>query len=617
MKLHDNNGYILKISSSIGEDNNIEKAYLLKGVFDNTTYDINITECLDLKEYTDINEEYKIEINKKFLYSSIKGFSEENYVYILVHTHPFQEKSTLGFSPVDNDFFESLCDTSLKMKYSLPLVFGVVCKDSVIFKIYNNKEIIIQDNFDTPMDEYDSASWDIKVLSDSSLDKAAIYHKKSNSMLCTNIDNANMINEWQMEFKSKKLSPLQEIAFKYFIFNHFSLNTEKNLLSNESFRENKSIFKLEFMIQLGCNLKCKYCYADEGTYGASENIVLKPDDARTILNNLINNGISEIKNITFFGGEPSEYPETILAICEHCETLYKNKKLVSVPEFYIVTNGTILKQILIDTIKKYNIKMTISLDGPEHINDEVRIDKNNNGTYKRVSNNLLKLRENNIEPVMIESTYTKIHEDNGISRESLINIMKKKFAIPTIYVADCSDSEYSPISEQLKDDFMIERINKTMSNFTTTYLDIETLSLINTTLQQLNSKSMSNNLHCGAGYNMMAIGGNGDYYPCHRFFEDEKYKLGNLLDNSKSLNSDSILTKDNINSCIECWAGQFCNGCTWDLITKQESTLSLCKEKCDMIKNILIRFINLDESEKYELKNKTKLAKARELESVN
>ncbi|WP_180964091.1 radical SAM/SPASM domain-containing protein [Haloimpatiens massiliensis] len=611
MKIFDTIEAFLKISISIDDLTNDGNFYLLKGDFNYEDEIINIIDFINLDEYMESCENDKLPISKKKLYASIKEFKKNKWVYILVHARASEEKSKSEFSYVDSDLCELLKNKANELGYSLPLVFTLVCKESLIFKIYYNDKIIIQDTLYTKFEEYDSSMWNLKVLSSDSYNKAAIYHKNTNSIILINASEANKISEWQIKFKENKLTSLQRMVFKKFVYSNFDIDNKNKMLSDENFKKTGIINHLQFMVQLSCNLKCKYCYADEGTYGFSNNIILDKNHAVVILNNLIKKGIHKIDKITFFGGEPSIYPEVIKAICEHCKYLNSKGDLVSIPKFYMVTNGTNLNELLIETIKEYEIKLTISLDGPLYINDQLRINKNGEGTYTCVYNNLIKMKKNSIKPAMVEATYTNIHEINNISRCDLRNILKKELSIPIVYLADCTSTKFKPKTVENVQEGILKRIDDAMINNNIAELDNEILNLIKRILNHLNNKSITNNLYCSSGYKMISILGNGAYYPCHRFVGNENYKIGNILDDKINLSFKDILKKNEIEYCKDCWASEFCNKCTWKLLNEKNTSfisdeINSCNKTRTIIKHVILTYINLNTGDKKRFINNIK-----------
>ena len=121
-------------------------------------------------------------------------------------------------------------------------------------------------------------------------------------------------------------------------------------MSRENYLQTREIDNLEFMIQLGCNLKCKYCYADSGTYCHEKNIIMTESVACKLIDKLLNSGIRTIKNIFFFGGEPALFPKVIKGICHYCEELNDKNMLTVMPSFTMITNATYMDEELLDTI---------------------------------------------------------------------------------------------------------------------------------------------------------------------------------------------------------------------------------------------------------------------------
>ena len=70
---------------------------------------------------------------------------------------------------------------------------------------------------------------------------------------------------------------------------------------------------------------------------------------------------------------------------------------------------------------------------------------------------------------------------------------------------------------------------------------------------------------CGAGCEYVAVTPEGDIYPCHQFVGNEKFKMGNILDENLTLPEDMreeflhchVFTKED---CKNCWCKFYCSG---------------------------------------------------------
>lgn len=96
--------------------------------------------------------------------------------------------------------------------------------------------------------------------------------------------------------------------------------------------------RLVLIVTTECNLRCRYCYADGGSYGMPS----QPMSVEVALQTIrwaeaFLNGIGVIQ---FFGGEPSLNPRVIRAACEHLE----RSSFAVRPGYGIVTNGVYLQR---------------------------------------------------------------------------------------------------------------------------------------------------------------------------------------------------------------------------------------------------------------------------------
>lgn len=259
------------------------------------------------------------------------------------------------------------------------------------------------------------------------------------------------------------------------------------------------------------------------------------------------------------------YPDTIEAVCECIETLVEEKILQKIPVYTMVTNMTVLTEKLLNLIKNYQIRLTVSIDGPEQINDKLRVYPDGSGTFKVVKNNLKQLAKNNIYPVMAEVTYTSLHSKEGYTYEQLKTYIKNEFNISNIFVGDCfGDTELAITKKELQDE-------KSETNYSYEY----------NILRALSNKKQLSSWKCLAGAEMLCLLADGKIYPCHLFLPLEEYCIGEFADNDwnfdKYNRAQKKLDKFSKKRC-SCWARNFCESCP-----KLELLLSGKKHNCNSI----------------------------------
>lgn len=308
------------------------------------------------------------------------------------------------------------------------------------------------------------------------------------------------------------------------------------------------------MVTNECNLNCKYCYADSGTYGKQSVSMTKEIVDKTI--KVIRNfEINEINEIVLFGGEPTLNLDLIDYICDIVEKEY------SYPMIKMVSNLTIMNNQLIEILKRHNINLTVSLDGPKNLNDKQRIFKNSdNSTYDVVSRNLHILNDLGIKVNSIEATYT-----NGMSklitRKELAKFIFDNFDnVDTVQVCN----EYNKFSDLSETEYIFFR------NIDIDESEIEKLAYINLVDKNLNNST--DNI-CNAGRKMISIFSNGDIYPCHLFSKMHN-PIASVLDDSRILREKYIKFINKYNyyldiirsNCANCNNDIACNICPGALL---------------------------------------------------
>jgi uncharacterized protein len=152
-----------------------------------------------------------------------------------------------------------------------------------------------------------------------------------------------------------------------------------------------------------CNLNCSYCYVynhEDKTY------MTRPSRMRDeIFEAMLMRALHYCKehsphsiSITFHGGEP-----TLLGARCIDEWAGKTEKYLGdyLDSVGMQTNGTLLDADWIDVIKRHNIRVGVSMDGPAHVHDQLRVDHAGRGSHKAVLNGLALLLDAGLDPGLL------------------------------------------------------------------------------------------------------------------------------------------------------------------------------------------------------------------------
>lgn len=169
-----------------------------------------------------------------------------------------------------------------------------------------------------------------------------------------------------------------------------------------NFQQNK-IPRIVIKLASRCNINCDYCYwfRDSAVYNKPK--LLQPEAEKIFLYKLSNYLTKfSLKSflVIFHGGEPMLFGKK--RFVKFCENL-KNIELQTgcIINFAITTNGLLIDNEWCNIFKKFEVSITMSLDGNKKTNDIHRKDFKGNSTFDQVIDSLGLLRARKIEPTIL------------------------------------------------------------------------------------------------------------------------------------------------------------------------------------------------------------------------
>ena len=310
----------------------------------------------------------------------------------------------------------------------------------------------------------------------------------------------------------------------------------------------------------GCNLRCKYCFADEGEYHGHKG-VMDIDTAKKAIDYVVKrSGPRRNIEIDLFGGEPTMIMDTIKEIIAYAREHEKEwKKNI---RFTMTTNATLLNDEMMEFMDKEMGNIILSLDGRKEVNDNVRIKVDGSGSYDDILPNIKKMIDKRTEGKMyfVRGTFTRANTDFYEDVKAMVNEGFREISIepvvlenghplalreedlPTIF------DNYDKLYEEMRrrkvegDEFKFYHFNIDLQGGPCVYKRIS---------------------GCGAGFEYVAITPQGEVYPCHQFVGKEEYKLGSIWDDTYDAELGKKFKKAHIYNkpkCKDCWARFYCSG---------------------------------------------------------
>jgi len=345
--------------------------------------------------------------------------------------------------------------------------------------------------------------------------------------------------------------------------------------------DEKRLSRLVINISNDCNMRCKYCFANHGTYNQSQRLM-----SDELLIETLNNFYTlfpQIDIIQLFGGEPFLNERAIEICCEYVNKHNYNTRTG------VVTNGSLLTQNIIWLIKKYKINITVSID-IELFHDELRPFISDKPSYGLIKKNIQLMQSETNEPSLLEFTYTKVHDSKKITVISILKELKDNFGEIPVHIAPASGCEArytledkSQISDSIHDIFKANRNGERYS-----------LTFINSFLFSLKNRN-GNKGFCTAGFATYSVSVNGDIFPCFHFIDNDAFKIANVYDKFDLLKKSILIAKEkyyhfdksNILKCQNCDARKICRGCLGANFTDTNNAFVCSNSHCEFVKKSL------------------------------
>lgn len=342
-----------------------------------------------------------------------------------------------------------------------------------------------------------------------------------------------------------------------------------------------------------CNMRCRYCFADEGAYHSKREAMDLATAKKAVDFLIANSGNRKVLEMDFFGGEPLMNLDVLKQTVYYAKEqgAKAGKKFL----FTTTTNALLLND---ETIEFFNAEMenvVLSLDGRKEVHDAIRKSVNGKGTFDIIIDKIkhfISLRGN--KSYYVRGTFTAKNLDfskdvlfiadqgvDSISMEPVVtdipDLQIKGEHIPAI------EKEY----ENLCEAYLERHKSGNGFNFFHFNIDLEGGPCL--------SKRVS---ACGAGNEYFSVTPNGDLYPCHQFAGDEKFKMGSVFDGitrpelREKFKNSCLFTRK---KCGDCFAKFICSGgCNannyhfnGDIDEPYETTCAMMKKHIECAMHIL------------------------------
>lgn len=328
----------------------------------------------------------------------------------------------------------------------------------------------------------------------------------------------------------------------------------------DGFKNRETVVKaLCLHIAHDCNLRCRYCFAEEGEYHGRR-ALMSFEVGKKALDFLIENSGNRVNlEVDFFGGEPLMNWDVVKQLVRYGRSQEQahNKKF----RFTLTTNGILLNDEIEEFLNQEMANVVLSIDGRKEVNDAMRPLRGGQGSYDRILPEFKKLAESRKQTdYYVRGTYTHHNPDFASDVLHLADEGFEQISVEPVVAPDSEDyalreedlpkllAEYDRLAEEL----LKRRKNGEFINFFHFMIDLEGGPCV--------AKRLSG---CGSGTEYLAVTPWGDFYPCHQFVGQEEFLMGNVdegilrTDIRDAFKSCNVYAKE---SCRDCFAKFYCSG---------------------------------------------------------
>lgn len=330
-----------------------------------------------------------------------------------------------------------------------------------------------------------------------------------------------------------------------------------------------------------CNLRCGYCFIENSLPASYKHKYMDVGTSRKAIDLFLTvskkeDNKTDARKIIFYGGEPLLNACTFIDSVSYVRSKQDNEDL----DITLITNGVAMTDEIASCIAKYNVRVSLSVDGPELVNNQARIYQDGEGCYGQIYAAYKMLKSVGIHKISLSITIgrhnvfalresieelLKVYDVEAVGFNFLIDFPhgKNPFSVPIELATQSALEafEYLRIKGIYED-----RIMRKLKPFT---------------------KSTFHLRDCGGIGNQIVIAPNGLIGPCQAFLTSSLYFNHHVDEGTIDFSMDPIYQEwarrmpVNMQECQNCPAISVCGGgCPYQAHITTGSIWSLDERMC-------------------------------------
>lgn len=308
-----------------------------------------------------------------------------------------------------------------------------------------------------------------------------------------------------------------------------------------------------------CNLKCRYCFAEEGEYHGRR-ALMSFEVGKKALDFLVANSGNRVHlEVDFFGGEPLmnwQVVKNLVAYGRSLEEPYHKKF-----RFTLTTNGVLLNDDILAFANKEMANIVLSIDGRKEVHDRMRPMAGGQGSYDLVLPKFQKVAESrNQTNYYVRGTFTHFNKDFAADVCHLADLGFKQISVEPVVAP--ADAPYALVEEDLPE--LLAEYDKLAAEMMKRQKEGKAFNFFHFMIDLKGGPCVYKRLSgCGSGTEYLAVTPWGDFYPCHQFVGQEEFLMGNVdegITNTKVREEFKTCNVYSKEKCRNCFAKFYCSG---------------------------------------------------------
>ena len=376
-----------------------------------------------------------------------------------------------------------------------------------------------------------------------------------------NIDKITMYQHLKEKF-TDRTEDLSEIVDEIYELKENGMLFSEDIYekSIEAFKNRETVVKaLCLHIAHDCNLKCKYCFAEEGEYHGRR-ALMSYEVGKKALDFLVKNSGSRVNlEVDFFGGEPLMNFQVVKDLVAYGRSLEEpyHKKF----RFTLTTNGVLLNDDIIAFANQEMSNVVLSVDGRKEVHDRMRPLAGGQGSYDLVIPKFKKVAESrNQTNYYVRGTFTHFNKDFAADVCHLADMGFEQISVEPVVA---SESEaYALVEADIPQ--ILEEYDKLAVELIKRHKEGKGFQFFHFMIDLKGGPCVYKRLSgCGSGTEYLAVTPWGDLYPCHQFVGQEAFLMGNVdegisrTDIREQFKACNVYSKE---KCRNCFAKFYCSG---------------------------------------------------------